>query len=60
MVARISATGYKTQDVNVMIVPQQAAAKPGAQNNNPMGNLPSFERTWVRSSWPATSKSWVQ
>jgi ferric enterobactin receptor len=44
MVARISATGYKTQDVNVMIVPQQAAAKPGAQNNNPMGNLPSFEK----------------
>jgi len=44
MVARISATGYKTQDVNVMIVPQQAADKPGAQNNNPMGNLPSFEK----------------
>jgi len=45
MVARISATGYKTQDLNVMIVPQQAAAKPGDKNNNnPMGNLPSFEK----------------
>jgi outer membrane receptor protein involved in Fe transport len=45
MVARISATGYKSQDVNVMIVPAQAAAKPGAQaNSNPMGNLPSFDK----------------
>ena len=45
MVARISATGYKSQDVNVMIVPAQAAAKPGAQaSNNPMGNLPSFDK----------------
>lgn len=45
MVARISATGYKSQDVNVMIVPAQAAAKPGSKDNsNPLGNLPSFDK----------------
>ena len=45
LVLRISATGYKPQDVNFMIVPAQAAAKPGApQSANPMANLPSFDK----------------
>src|ERR1700754_539958 len=44
LVLRVSATGYKSQDVNFMIVPAQAATKPAAQNNNPMGNLPSFDK----------------
>lgn len=44
LVLRLSATGYKNQDINFMIVPAQAASKPGAQNNNPFGNLPSFDK----------------
>jgi len=47
LVVRISATGYKTQDVGFSIMPTQAAAAPvpaGQANNNPMGNLPSFEK----------------
>lgn len=47
LVVRISATGYKTQDVNVTIMPAQAAATPapaGQNNGNPMANLPSFDK----------------
>ncbi len=44
LVLRVSATGYKSQDVNFMIIPAQAAGKPGAPNNNPLGNLPSFDK----------------
>ena len=47
LVVRISATGYKTQDVSFTIMPAQAAAAPapaGQANNNPLGNLPSFEK----------------
>jgi len=44
LVLRVSATGYKSQDVNFMIIPAVAAPKPGAKNDNPMGNLPSFDK----------------
>ncbi|HWB91328.1 MAG TPA: carboxypeptidase-like regulatory domain-containing protein, partial [Puia sp.] len=47
LVVRISATGYKTQDVSFSIMPTQAAATPapaGQNSGNPMGNLPSFEK----------------
>jgi len=43
LVLKISATGYKAQDVPFMIVPAAAAAKPGDQSN-PLGNLPSFNK----------------
>lgn len=43
LVLKLSATGYKPQDVSFMIIPQQAAAAPGAESN-PMGNLPSFSK----------------
>jgi len=43
LVLKLSATGYKPQDVSFMIVPQQAAAAPGSESN-PMGNLPSFSK----------------
>ncbi|MBN8855705.1 MAG: TonB-dependent receptor [Sphingobacteriales bacterium] len=43
LVLKLSATGYKPQDVSFMIVPQQAAAAPGGESN-PMGNLPSFSK----------------
>ena len=47
LVVRISATGYKTQDVSFTIMPAQAAAAPapaGQANANPMANLPSFDK----------------
>ncbi|HVU57887.1 MAG TPA: TonB-dependent receptor, partial [Puia sp.] len=44
LVLKLSATGYKPQDVPFVIVPTQAAAAPGADNSNPMGNLPSFSK----------------
>ena len=47
LVVRVSATGYKTRDVSFSIMPAQAAAAPapaGQNNNNPLGNLPSFEK----------------
>ena len=47
LVVRISATGYKSQDVSFSIMPTQAAATPapaGQASNNPLGNLPSFEK----------------
>jgi len=43
LVLKVSATGYKAQDISFMIIPAAAAAKPGDQNN-PMGNLPSFSK----------------
>ncbi|HEY8968205.1 MAG TPA: outer membrane beta-barrel protein, partial [Puia sp.] len=44
LVLKLSATGYKPQDINFMIIPQQAAAAPGSDNSNPMGSLPSFSK----------------
>ncbi|HVV05518.1 MAG TPA: outer membrane beta-barrel protein, partial [Puia sp.] len=44
LVLKLSATGYKPQDLSFMIIPQQAAAVPGSDNSNPMGNLPSFSK----------------
>ena len=47
LVVRISATGYKTQDVPVTIMPAQAAAAPapaGQSSSNPFGNIPSFDK----------------
>lgn len=47
LVVRISATGYKTHDLAFSIMPSQAAATPapaGQSSNNPLGNLPSFEK----------------
>ena len=44
LVLKLSATGYKPQDVSFMIIPQQAAAAPGSDNSNPMGSLPSFSK----------------
>ncbi|HEY6902298.1 MAG TPA: outer membrane beta-barrel protein [Puia sp.] len=45
LVLRVSATGYKSQDVNFMVVPAQAETKPGnQQSSNPMGNIPSFDK----------------
>jgi len=43
LVLKLSATGYKPQDISFMIIPAAAAAKPGDQGN-PMGNLPSFSK----------------
>jgi ferric enterobactin receptor len=46
MVLRVSATGYKTHDIQFSIMPSQAAAGAAPQDNsaNPLGNLPSFEK----------------
>ncbi|HVS98241.1 MAG TPA: outer membrane beta-barrel protein [Puia sp.] len=44
MVVRVSATGYKNQDINFMITPVQAAATPGQSNASPFGAMPSFEK----------------
>jgi outer membrane receptor protein involved in Fe transport len=44
LVLKLSATGYKPQDVSFMIIPQQAAAAPGSDNSNPIGSLPSFSK----------------
>lgn len=46
LVLKLSATGYKAQDVTFVIVPATAgggAAKAG-DNANPLGNLPSFDK----------------
>ncbi len=43
LVLKLSATGYKAQDISFMIIPAAAAAKPGDQAN-PLGNLPSFNK----------------
>ncbi len=47
LVLRISATGYKSQDVSFMIVPSGAgnAPKPAGQANaSPYGDIPSFDK----------------
>ena len=44
MVIRLSATGYKSQDVPFTIMPAAAQATPGKANNNPFGAMPSFEK----------------
>jgi outer membrane receptor protein involved in Fe transport len=44
MVIRLSATGYKSQDVNFTIVPAAAQTTPGQGNSNPFGAMPSFEK----------------
>ena len=47
LVVRISATGYKTQDIAVTIMPAQAATAPapaGQSSGNPLANLPSFDK----------------
>ncbi|HEY4111996.1 outer membrane beta-barrel protein [Puia sp.] len=44
LVVRISATGYKPQDVNFTIIPAAAQTTPGKGNNNPYGAIPSFEK----------------
>lgn len=44
LVLKLSATGYKPQDIPFMIVPAAAAATPGDQGGNPMANLPSFSK----------------
>src|SRR5258708_5983801 len=43
LVLKLSATGYKAQDVSFMIIPAAAVAKPG-DNASPLGNLPSFNK----------------
>ena len=43
LVLKLSATGYKAQDINFVIMPATAAAKPGEQGN-PMASLPSFDK----------------
>src|ERR1700722_10097046 len=47
LVIRISATGYKTQDVPVTIMPAQAANTPapaGQSSANPYAGIPSFDK----------------
>src|ERR1700744_3793041 len=47
LVVRVSATGYKTQDVPFSIMPAQASAAPapaGQANSNPLAGLPSFDK----------------
>ncbi|HLZ89750.1 MAG TPA: TonB-dependent receptor, partial [Puia sp.] len=47
LVVRLSATGYKNQDVSFTIVPATAQASPapvGQGNSNPFGSMPSFEK----------------
>ena len=47
LVVRISATGYKTQDVPVTIMPTQAANTPapaGQSSANPYAGIPSFDK----------------
>jgi len=43
LVLKLSATGYKAQDVPFMIVPA-AAGTASRDNSNPLGNLPSFDK----------------
>ena len=44
LVVRLSATGYKAQDVSFTIMPATAQAAPGKANSNPFGAMPSFEK----------------
>lgn len=44
LVVRLSATGYKPQDVSFTIVPAAAQATPGQGSSNPFGAMPSFEK----------------
>ncbi|HXB08169.1 MAG TPA: TonB-dependent receptor, partial [Puia sp.] len=44
LVVRLSATGYKNQDVSFTIIPATAQATPGQGNSNPFGAIPSFEK----------------
>ena len=47
LVVRVSATGYKSQDIKFSIVPATAGTTPapaGQGSSNPFGNLPSFEK----------------
>jgi len=44
LVVRLSATGYKAQDISFSIMPAAAQATPGQGNSNPLGALPSFEK----------------
>lgn len=48
LVLRVSASGYKSQDITFMVMtPAKPAAAPvpgGAQSSNPFGNMPSFEK----------------
>ncbi len=47
LVVRVSATGFKTQDISFMIVPAQPGTTPtpaGQSNANPYGNIPSFDK----------------
>ncbi|WP_188932833.1 TonB-dependent receptor [Puia dinghuensis] len=47
LVVRLSATGYKTQDVSFTIIPASAQSTPapaGQANSNPFGAMPSFEK----------------
>lgn len=45
LVLRVSATGYKNQDISFTIMPAQAAAAtPGQTPSSPYGNLPSFDK----------------
>ncbi|MES1159611.1 MAG: TonB-dependent receptor plug domain-containing protein, partial [Bacteroidota bacterium] len=45
LVVKLSATGYKAQDIGFMIVPATAGpASKAGDNSNPLGNLPSFDK----------------
>lgn len=44
LVLRVSATGYKNQDVSFTIMPAQAASTPGQTSSSPYGSLPSFDK----------------
>jgi ferric enterobactin receptor len=47
LVVRLSATGYKNQDVSFTIIPAGGQASPapaGQGNSNPFGSMPSFEK----------------
>ena len=44
LVLRVSATGYKNQDIPFTIMPAQAAATPGQTSSSPYGALPSFDK----------------
>ena len=46
LVIRLSATGYKSQDINFNIMPAsaQATPAPAGQSSNPFGAMPSFEK----------------
>lgn len=44
LVLKLSATGYKPQDVSFVIVPASAGGGRPSDNANPLGNLPSFDK----------------